>query len=175
MRITWFGASTFRIYLGGRIVVVDPEAAPADVDRHELVAAADHVVALGRGDLPALDPAAWRHRRPRRAIDMPAQDIFDLRALPGGGLFIDEPEEGPLIATPAGATTWERFADDAAVTVFGEAAVAAADIRALMAMARPRLVAIAATDVSGDQFRALADIGGGSTLLVLEPGLAVEA
>ncbi len=175
MRITWFGGGTFRIYVGGRIVVTDPDGAPAGVDRHELAAAADHIVRPGQGDLPEIDPAAWCRRRPQRVIDVPGEDIFGLHVLPGGGLFIDEPEEGPLIATPAGVTTWDRFADEGAVAVFGDAEAVATDIRALMATARPRLVAIAASRFSGDQFRALADIGGGGALLVLEPGLAVEA
>ena len=74
MKLTWFGGTALRVYAGGQIVVVDPAAAPAGVDRGELLAGADRVVA-GEA-LPSVDPATWRPKPMRRLVEeAPAAEV----------------------------------------------------------------------------------------------------
>lgn len=50
MKLTWFGGTTIRIYIGGQIFVVDPQLAPDDIDRAEAVSGADRVLRLAGAD-----------------------------------------------------------------------------------------------------------------------------
>ena len=77
MKLTWFGGTTLRVYLGGEIVVVDAASAPADVDRGELLAGADRVVRLGEGT--PIDPAGWRPKPAVRGMDeLPPLEVFKI-------------------------------------------------------------------------------------------------
>ena len=67
MKLTWFGGTALRVYVGGEIVVIDADDAPAGVDRSELRAGAAHLVELGK--VPEINPAFWRNRQVARAID----------------------------------------------------------------------------------------------------------
>lgn len=177
MKITWFGGGTFRLYVGGRIVVTDPRDAPAGVEAAELTAAADEVVALagGASGLPQLDPDAFPARRRLRPLDEPDAAEARLFALGGVGLAIDDPGEAPLILAPGGVPAWGPFADEAVVVLFGDAAAVADGAGTLLSTARPRLVALAAEGMSDARFAALAATAGRTPMQVLEAGLAVEA
>jgi len=48
MKLTWFGGTTLRVYVGGEIVVIDAGGAADGIDHGELVAGANHLVALGK-------------------------------------------------------------------------------------------------------------------------------
>lgn len=177
MRLTWFGGSTFRLYLGGRIIVTSPERAPADVDRAELVAAADHLIDLGDGvsEYPVIDPETWQPRRPERLVEQSGETIVELFALAGEGLIVDEAEEGPVIIAPAGLSEWGRFADDAVVVVYGAPQAVTRTVNVLAMAARPKLIALAAEGLTDDQFTTTASAAGASPVQVLERGLALEA
>lgn len=177
MKLTWFAGTTIRIHIGGRILVADADRAPGFVDRSELVAGADAVFPLagGTGGLPRLDPAGWQPRALPRLIDEEAH-----RAEPSSyrigdaAVLIDAPGEPPVVLV-AGAVAFGRWADGAAVVLFGtgEAVVAAAN--ALLEACRPKLIALAATEQAVDfAIAALRDRLGGAALVSLEPGLAVE-
>jgi hypothetical protein len=173
MRITWFGGSAFRLYVGGSIVVTDPDAAPVSVDRAELVAAADHTLAASGIGLPLLD-AAWRPQRRRREIDEPAiQQGLRVFSLDGGGLLLDAPEDGPLIVASATAV-WDRFADNVVAVLHGPADGLPNAVQRLCTAARPRLIALAAAPSERD-FAAIAATDHDMPLQVLELGLALEA
>ncbi len=177
MKITWFGGSTFRLYVGGVIFVTDIERAPANIDRRELGAGADHRIDLSDGlvEFPYLDLENWRPRRQSRLIDMPAEQIAELYTISGEGLFIDEPQEGPVIVAPANQTAWGRFAEGAVVVLYGPPKTIAEGVRSLVASARPKLVALATEGLNDLQFQAVAACCDGCAVQVLEPGLSVEA
>ncbi len=177
MRLTWFGGSTFRLYLGGRIIVTSPDRAPAGVDHAELVAAADHLVDLedGISEYPVIDPQSWQSRMPERLVDQSGETIVELLAVGDEGLIVDEAEEGPVIIAPAGLKGWGRFADDAVVVVYGAPEMVARGVNALAMVARPKLIALAAEGLTDDQFATTASAAGASPVQVLEAGLALEA
>lgn len=177
MKITWFGGTTFRLYVGGRIFVTDADKAPSGVDPHEVAAAADYKVDLTDriADFPFLDAENWERRRPLRVIDAPEEDIFELYTISGEGIFIDEPEEGPVIIAPAGETAWGHFADDAVVILFGESAAVSEGIKSLTVAARPKLIAIATSQLSDVEIGALSKACRKCPMQVLEAGLSLEA
>lgn len=177
MRITWFGGSTFRLYVGGKIFVTDAERAPDGVDPHEVGAAADHKIDLSDGivEFPYLDVENWRPKKPVRVIDEPAEQILALFTIEGEALFIDEPQEGPVIVAPGGHTAWGRFADNAVVLLYGAPSAVLEGAQSLLIAARPKLITIAAEGFSDTQFAILAEVCGECAVQVLEPGFAVEA
>lgn len=177
MKITWFAAMTFRIHIGGRIVVTHAEEAPDGVDPTELIAGAQTVISGESPELAAFDPAVWRPRRRTRLIDTdPVDEGPDLFRLGIRGLVADSADEGLLTIEDAAAPTqWNRWADNAVVVLSGSGAQCAAHGTALLDAARPRLIALAITDGDIDAaFDALAPGLEGASLIVLEPGLAVE-
>jgi len=177
MKITWFGGSTFRLYIGGVIFVTDIVHAPEGVDQRELSAGADHRIDLRDGlvEFPYLDIENWRPRRPGRMIDIPAEQIAALYTISGEALFIDEPQEGPVIIAPSDQTAWGHFADNAVAVLYGPPKSINSGARALMLSARPKLIAIATEGLGEREFQALAEICDGCALQVLEPGMSVEA
>jgi len=176
MKLTWFGKSVFRLYLGGRIIVTDAQLAPEGTDPHELLAAADTEINLSDGvlDHPQIDEN-WSRARPWRIIEQPEEVIEELYTLSGEGVFIDEPQEGPVILAPATETAWGPFAENAVVLFFGDAKGVEQEIADLLASAKPRLIALALTGLTDTQFRAIAEKCRDCTVQVLEPGLALEA
>jgi hypothetical protein len=175
MKLTWFGKSVFRIYIGGRIIVTDAQLAPEGVDGHELVAAADVEINLtdGKLDHPQIDDN-WTAARPRRVIDQPEEVIEELYTLSGEGVFIDEPQEGPVILAPTVETAWGRFADNGVIVFFGNAGNVEQEIVDLLLSAKPRLIALALDGLTDAQFAAIAAQCTVCPLQVLEPGLALE-
>jgi hypothetical protein len=178
MKLTWFGGTTIRIHIGGQIFVVDPDDAPAGIDRAELVSGADRVLRLADGDeaLATIDPAGWRRRPPPRAIDeetTPAA-IHAFR-IGGGAMLIEAVTEPPLVLVAADVPPFGRWADDSVVVLFGDGAAMTALAEGLLDAARPRLLALASTQEAVDFVIAtLRERLGGTGLMSLEPGLALE-
>lgn len=172
MKLTWFGGTTFRLHVGGTILVCDP-AGLAGVDAAELVSGADRVFGLG-DELPAADPAVWQPRRAPALLEDAAVPEVEVWRLAPGVVLVDAVGEPPLvIATevPGRAGRWGR---DAVVVVLG-ADVAAVTASALE-MLGPRLLAVGAPD---DQLMAALELVrdrlDGTGFVALEPGMALEA
>ncbi len=173
MKLTWFGGTAFRAYLGGEIIVVDPEAAPAGVDRRELVAGADRVVALAEA-MPTIDPAGWRRRPAGRAMDdAPPGEILRIGEQ---ALLMAAVGEPPLVLLMPGALPqFGRWADGAVIVVLSERPALVAEVTAMLEMAQPRLVALAMDTLTLDA--AIQEIAGhldGAGLVSMEAGLALE-
>lgn len=176
MKLVWFARSTFRLHIGGHIVVTNPSEVPDGIDPHELTSGADTVLRLDDNTLPPFEKATWSERRPVRPIDADSTAEPPMRLFRFGdaGLFVDPPGEPALILTPP-AADWARFADGAVVVLAGPFADLVVEATALCRVARPRLVALATGIGEADD---LADIAGsvaGAAVMVMEPGLALEA
>jgi hypothetical protein len=65
MKLTWFGADTVRVYIGGAILVLNADQAPATIDQAELLSGADQVIT--KTSLPLADLATWRFLWMQRA------------------------------------------------------------------------------------------------------------
>lgn len=177
MKITWFAVMTFRIHVAGRIVVTHADGAPDGVDATELVAGAQILISSESPNLAAFDQFSWSPRRRTRLIDEdPGDEGLDLYRLDTRGIVADSADEGLLAIVDAGAQPqWNRWADNAVAVLSGSGAQCAAQGTALLEIARPRLVALAVTDGETEvAFDTLAPLLGDASLIVLEPGLAVE-
>jgi len=176
MKLTWFGGSAFRVYAGGVIIVVHPEDAPESVDRGELLAGAESILARGDRAVPAIDPGEWRPKAPARLIDDDEALALDLFRLGEGHLLIAAPSEPPLVVLGDGdLPRFGRWADGAVVVLTSAREAIVAEVTALLDVARPRLVALAVDEQTLDYaIAALAEHLGGAALVSLEPGLALE-
>lgn len=180
MKLTWFAGTTFRIHVGGRILVSDPHLAPASIAPRELVSGADDTFGLAVDDyrLAEIDPALWRPRRAARVIDAdPVDEQVHVLRMGPDAVLIDAPGEAPLVLLAGEAPPrFGRWADEAVVVLAGSGEALVALGLAVVAATRPRLVALA-----GDQpaiEHAIASLRGhldGTGLVSLEPGLALEA
>lgn len=176
MKLTWFGGTTLRVYAGGEIVVVDAEGTPNSIDRAELLAGADRVVALaGDKAVPSIDPATWRPKQPRRAIDEAAAPVEILR-IGASALLIAAPGEPPLVVLGSGEPPrFGRWADGAVVVLTSGRESFVAEATVLLDIARPRLIALAADEQTLDTaISELSEHLDGAGLVSLEPGLALE-
>jgi hypothetical protein len=174
MKLTWFGGTALRAYVGGEILVVDPEAAPAGVDQGELRAGADRVVALGDRSSPAIDPAGWRPRPVGRAIDeAPPLEVFRIGA---GALLVAAAGEAPLVLLSAGELPrFGRWADGAVIVLTSAREGLVAEVTALLDVARPRVIALALDEQTLDRvIDELAEHLDGTGLVSMESGLALE-
>jgi len=178
MKLTWFGGTAIRIHAGGRILVADPEAAPATVDRVELLSGADATLVLSgdTDDLPRLDVASWRPRRARRVLDEgePQARAEAFRIGPGA-LLVDADAEAPLLLCGA-LPEFGRWADGAVAVLFGDGEALTRAGLALLAAARPKMLCVAGPDAAIEAaLPALRGALGEAGLMALSPGLAVEA
>jgi hypothetical protein len=178
MKLTWFGETAIRIYIGGQIFIVDPQLAPDRVDRAELVAGADRVLRLAEADenLASFDPAEWRPRKAPRAIDedQGPPPVHAYR-IGGGAMLIDAVGEPALVLVGGEAPSFGRWADGAVVVLFGGGEAMGALAEGLLAAARPKLVALAADEAAVDfVVAALKENLDGTGLVSLEAGLALE-
>ncbi|MEO7223073.1 MAG: hypothetical protein ABIY37_11415 [Devosia sp.] len=172
MKLTWFGESALRIYVGGQIVVVDPDHAPESVDRGELLAGADRIVATGDA-LASIDPETWRPKpMPRMTEEAPAVEIARM----GQALLIAAAGEAPLVVLGGGELPRSgRWAEGAVIVLTEAREGLVGEVRALLDRARPRLFALAMDDQALDRvISQLAEHLDGSGLVSLEPGLALE-
>jgi hypothetical protein len=170
MKLTWFGGTTIRIHIGGKILVADP-AGIAGVDPDELVSGADATFALA-GSLPQFDPVLWQPQRPSSMLDEDALGQVTTLGLQDGAL-IAAIGEAPLLLLSQTVPKVGRWARDAVIVVFGTEGdrLAAGALEAF----GPRLIAIAATDAVVERaFRTLRDRLDGTALVALEAGMALE-
>jgi hypothetical protein len=179
MKLTWFAGTTVRIHIGGEILVADANLAPSFVDKQELQSGADRSLSLSTDDasLPIVDPAKRRARpSPKLIDDAPIVDTVHLQRIGPGAILIDAIGEPPLVLIGgAVAPRFGRWADDAVVVLFGTGEAMVATGVALLDTARPRLIALAASEPSIDlAIEALRDHLGGAALVSLEPALALE-
>jgi hypothetical protein len=171
MKLTWFGGTAMRVYVGGQILVVDPDAAPAGVDRGELLAGADRIVA--GEELPNVDPVSWRAKpMPRLMEEVPAAEVARLER----ALLIAAAGEPALVIVGDGALPrFGRWAESAVIVLTSASDGLVAEVAALLEVAQPRLVALAMGSQMLDRVvDQIAGHLGGTGLTSLEPGLAVE-
>jgi len=174
MKLTWFGGTTLRVYLGGAIIVVDADGAPNAVDHGELLAGADRSVALiGDATVPAVDPASWRPRTARPLDDAPPADIFSIGP---SALLLAAPGEPPLVILgSAEPPRFGRWADGAVVVLTSGREGLITEATVLLDVARPRLMALAVDEQTLDTaIEELSEHLDGAGLVSLEPGLALE-
>ena len=174
MKLTWFGGTSLRVYIGGEIVVVDADAAPEGIDRGELLAGADKIVGLADPALPVIDVTTWRPRPAVRGIDeLPPVEVF--RIAPGS-VLISAPGEPPLAILGSGeAPRFGRWSDGAVIVLTSGRDSLVAEATVLLDVSRPRLIALAADEQTLDTaIEELSEHLGGAGLVSLEPGLALE-
>jgi hypothetical protein len=171
MKITWFGGTTLRAYLGGEIVVVDADAAPPGIDRTELLAGANHAIRLGGP--PPIDPSRWRPA-PAREIDGPLP--LEIASIATASLLVAAPGEPPLVVLgPGQPPRYGRWVDGAVVILTAARESLVAEVTVLLDVARPRLIVLAFEGEGLDT--AISEISEhlqGVGLAALEPGLALE-
>lgn len=177
MKLTWFGGSALRIYIGGEIVVVDAGMAPAGIDPMELTAGAGRLVTL-RGDpaVPRIDASRWRQKPPPTALDGDRPTELEILGIAEAGLLIAAAGEPPLVVLGAGQPpAFGRWADGAVIVLTSAGEGLVSETTVLLDVARPKLIALAADEQTLDL--AIAELGehlGGTGLVSLEPGLALE-
>ena len=175
MKLTWFGGTTMRIHIGGKMLVIDAEGAPVGIDRTELASGADIVLSLA--DLASIDvvePTGWTPRKAGALIDeaeLPDLQIFRL----GTSLVVDALGERPLLLVTGEIEPMGRWAGNAVVAVMG-APEALPDIAAnVLELLAPKLIAVAGPEAAVDQamlrLQSRLDETG---FMALEAGLALE-
>jgi len=171
VKLTWFGGTTLRVQLGGKIVVVDAESAPPGIDRAELVSGADRAVQIA--EIPYADPAGWRPKAPR---GLDAEAPLEVIRIGAGALLVAIAGEPQLVVLgSAEPPRFGRWADGAVVVLTSGRENFVAEASVLLDIARPRLVAIAADEQTLDlAIEELSEHLDGAGLVSLEPGLAVE-
>ena len=168
MKLTWFGGRTLRIHIGGKILVCDADGAPAGIDRQELLSGADRAFAMSDGG-PAIDAARWQPRRPTALLDEAKRPEVLLHNIGSSSVLVDAVGEPPLLLLAANVSAG-RWGRDAVVVAFSSD-VAEASLGALS----PRLIALAMPELDADATIArLRDRLGGTALVALEPGMALE-
>jgi hypothetical protein len=170
MKLTWFGGTTIRIHIGGKILVADAAGANGVVPE-ELVSGADATFALD-GSLAEIDPVLWQPGRAGSMLDEDELGEVTAHGLADGAL-IAAVGEAPLLLLTRVVPKAGRWARDAVVVVFGENAdrIAAEALEAF----GPRLIAVAGSDSAAERAStALRDRLGGTALVALEAGMALE-
>ncbi len=172
MKLTWFGGTTMRVHIGGSILVLDPETAPAGISPAELTGGADRLLNLAAGEA-RVDPQAWRPRSAGRLLDEADAPPVECWAIGPSALVIDAPGEPPLVILAADSPMLGRWAERAVVVLLGRDGTGRA--ATLLERHAPRLVALGLEPAELD--RAFAELPprlDGTGLLALELGLAVE-
>ena len=175
MKLTWFGGTTLRVYVGGEIVVIDADLAPNAVRRQELISGADHVVALG-GETPRIDAERWRVPRASRGMDA-RRPLEVLSIGPNTCLLSGEGDPPLLVLNVTELPRLGHWVDGSVIVVFGEKGANLAEDIVELDLAQPRHLLLGAAEETVerlvDRLEALDErfeIGFTS----LEPGLAVE-
>ncbi|MCW5720588.1 MAG: hypothetical protein KIS86_05545 [Devosia sp.] len=172
MKLTWFGNATFRVHIGGAILVVEPDGSHAAIDRTELVSGADRVVVLA--DIDSVDSVGWKPRAPLRPMEAEEQNRAPaIVALDADTLVIDADGEAPVVMARAALPPLGKWVEQAVVIMSGGGLAARA--LALVADRSPRLVVLAGSDAEIDAaFETLRERLDGTGLVALERALAVE-
>ena len=173
MKLTWFGGTALRVYVGGEIVVIDPETAAAGVETRELLSGADRVLRLAE-DLPPVDAVNWRPQPPGRAIDEPV--ATEIASIGPATVLISAAGDPPLLVS----NTLElprvgRWADAAVFVLFGHRGALVGEAILALDLARPKHLLLAADETVVDDFVSrIADRLRDMSFSSLEPGLALE-
>ena len=175
MKITWFGGATFRLHIGGGIVVMGTDNAPDGIDRNELLGGADHAITLS-GNLPVADAVRWKRRAPVRLLDADDRNRpLEFWSIGENSLLVDADGEAPLVLLGGVVPEMGRWAEKAVLVVFGSSASLADHALAVLDSVAPRLIALAGNEAEVDAaFAALRDRLDGTGLVALERGMAVE-
>lgn len=173
MKLTWFGNSTFRVHIGGQIVVVDAKGAPYGVDGNELVSGADHVVEWN-GNRSVADLRSWKPRQRQRLLDAGDQPRpVEVWSVAPDCLLIDADEDMPLLLIAGAVPEIGRWGEKTVIVLAGQGLAQRGE--QLVEVVIPRLIALAADDAALDAaFAQLPPKLDGAGLIALEPGLAVE-
>lgn len=173
MKLTWFGGTTFRIHIGGQMLVVDAEGAPSPVDRTELLSGADHAFGLG-DDLPGVEARKWAPRKVAALIDEGAGlSGAMVHRLAGAAVLIEAIGEPPLVIATGSVPETGRWGREAIVVVAGKdlPGTAASVINEI----GPRLIAIAGGEAAIEATIAtVRDLLEDTGLMAMEPALALE-
>ena len=104
MQLTWFGGTTFRIHIGGKMLVVEAEGAPGGIDRTELLSGADRAFGLADA-LPEVEPRKWQPRKVGALIDEGSElpDVLVYR-LAAGAVLVEAAGEPTRAASALGLT-----------------------------------------------------------------------
>jgi hypothetical protein len=173
MKLTWFGGPTFRIHIGGQMIVTGAGAVPEGVDPIELVSGADRVV--DTDGLPTVALGTWRPRRVGRLIEAdeaePTVGIW--RA--DEAVLIEAAGEPPLVLAGATAPALGRWGSDAMMVLWGAGAEVIAAGRDVLEAGPVKLLALGLAEDDRDAaFAALVPLLDGSGMTALEPRLALE-
>jgi len=173
MKLTWFGGTTVRVHIGGVILVVDPDGAPAAVDRAELLSGADRVISAG--ELRSVDLSNWHPRKVGRLLDETEEAPVDVWSNETGAILIEALGEAPLLLVLHSVPPLGRWAESAIVVLFGGGGQLVDLGRALLDERSPRLLALAGNETAiDDAVPRLRDHLDGSGLVALEAGMALE-
>lgn len=172
VKLTWFGGKMVRVHIGGLILVVDPEGAPPNVDRVELLSGADRIVA---GELARIDLATWRPRRSGRLLDESEEPCVLTWSDESGTILIEAIGEAPLLLVSGCMPKLGRWVESAVVVLFGSGEALVELGLGLLVHHAPRLLALAESEQAVD-FAVLRLRGhlDGTSLVALEAGLSLE-
>ena len=176
MKLTWFGGTTLRIHIGGQILVMDAGAMPAGIDAVELVSGADAQFESRGDDVPAVDAAIWKPRRPARLLDEGSdpETVAVFRAGQGATL-VDAVGEPPLLLVTDALPVLGRWAGDAVVVLLGDGAALTGLGLGLLEASAPKLLVLGGSEADVDvAVAALRDRLDGTGLVALEPSMALE-
>ncbi len=177
MKLTWFSGSTIRIHIAGVILLVDEGQELNNVSAAELRSGAERVFGLGDAEIAPVALNGWRPRVPRPMIDQTTTEAVILHRAGPMAVLVDAIGEPPLLLLDANSEVPEfgRWADGIVVTLFGPAEALVRAGQAVLAVARPKLIALAADEVDIELAIAqLRDRLDGTGLVSLEPALAME-
>ncbi|WP_108398920.1 hypothetical protein [Devosia submarina] len=173
MKLTWFGGTTVRVHMGGMILVVKPNDAPAGLDRAELLSGADRV--LDADELPLADLATWRPRQAGRLLDVVIEPAVEAWSTGSGGILLETLGEAPLLLVSNQLLPMGRWAESAVVALFGDGRRLVLLGSALLRERSPRLLALAGDEAAIDYaVPRLRDQLDGASLVALEIGMALE-
>lgn len=173
MKLTWFGAETVRAYIGGAILVLNADRAPAAVDQAELLSGADQVITTT--SLPLIDLTTWRPRVPTRLLDEQSEPSVNAYTSASAAVLVDAAGEPPLLLFPQSRPKLGRWADQAVILLGGNGEELVQLGMAVLSQRAPRLLALAGDDNALDHaVPALRDHLDGTGLVALEQGMALE-
>ena len=172
MQLTWFGGTTFRIHIGGKMLVVDAEGAPGGIDRTELLSGADRV--FGLADVLPEAGERWAPRKVGALIDADAElpETLVFRLGPEA-VLVEAVGEPPLVLATGEVPEAGRWGREAVVIVAGEDLPRTA--AGVINQIGPRLIALAGGEHAiDDTIDAVRDLLDDTGLMAMEPALALE-
>ena len=176
MKLTWFGGTTMRVHIGGAMLVIDAEGAPAGIDRTELVSGADRRMSFGDlAALEAVDLARWAPRKAAALIDESEVPSVAVYRASETAILVDAVGEQPLLIVTGEIERMGRWAANAVVVAAGAPEALPELARNVLERLGPKLIAVAGPEEAVDAvILRVKDLLDGTGLMALEPGLALE-